>query len=44
MRARAEPDEILTAYTRALEQHVRQYPELYFWAYNRWKREKPLYG
>ena len=42
--ARAEPDEILTAYTRALEQHVRQYPELYFWAYNRWKREKPLYG
>ena len=42
--ARAEPDQILTAYTQALEQHVRQYPELYFWAYNRWKREKPLYG
>ena len=42
--ARAEPDAILAAYTRALEQHVRQYPEQYFWAYNRWKREKPLYG
>ncbi len=41
---RLEPDQILTAYTQALEQHVRQYPELYFWAYNRWKREKPLYG
>jgi KDO2-lipid IV(A) lauroyltransferase len=41
---RAEPDQILSAYTQALEQHVRQYPELYFWAYNRWKREKPLYG
>jgi KDO2-lipid IV(A) lauroyltransferase len=41
---RLEPDQILTAYTQALERHVRQYPELYFWAYNRWKREKPLYG
>ena len=41
---RVEPDQILVAYTRALERHVRQYPELYFWAYNRWKREKPLYG
>ena len=39
-----EPDQILVAYTQALERHVRQYPELYFWAYNRWKREKPLYG
>jgi KDO2-lipid IV(A) lauroyltransferase len=42
--ARQEPEQILSAYTRALEQHVRQYPEQYFWAYNRWKREKPLYG
>ncbi len=42
--ARTEPDQILAAYTRALESHVRQYPEQYFWAYNRWKREKPLYG
>jgi len=41
---RTEPEQILTAYTRALESHVRQYPEQYFWAYNRWKREKPLYG
>jgi len=41
---RTEPDQILVAYTRALESHVRQYPEQYFWAYNRWKREKPLYG
>jgi len=42
--ARTEPDQILAAYARALESHVRQYPEQYFWAYNRWKREKPLYG
>jgi KDO2-lipid IV(A) lauroyltransferase len=41
---RNEPDAILAAYTQALERHVRQYPEQYFWAYNRWKREKPLYG
>jgi Kdo2-lipid IVA lauroyltransferase/acyltransferase len=42
--ARAEPDQILALYTAALERHVRQYPELYLWAYNRWKREKPLYA
>jgi KDO2-lipid IV(A) lauroyltransferase len=42
--SRKEPDEILSAYAQALEQHVREYPAEYFWAYNRWKREKPLYG
>ena len=42
--ARTEPEQILAAYCRALEQHVRRYPGQYFWAYNRWKREKPLYG
>jgi Kdo2-lipid IVA lauroyltransferase/acyltransferase len=42
--ARLEPDAILAAYTQALEHHVRHFPEQYFWAYNRWKREKPLYG
>jgi KDO2-lipid IV(A) lauroyltransferase len=41
---RAEPAQILQAYVNALEQHVRAYPEQYFWAYNRWKRERPLYG
>jgi Kdo2-lipid IVA lauroyltransferase/acyltransferase len=41
---RVEPEQILAAYCSALEQHVRRYPEQYFWAYNRWKREKPLYG
>ncbi len=42
--ARTEPDAILAAYAKSLEHHVRQYPDQYFWAYNRWKREKPLYG
>ena len=42
--SRAEPEQILTAYAQALERHVQQYPETYFWAYNRWKREKPLYA
>jgi KDO2-lipid IV(A) lauroyltransferase len=42
--ARSGPEQILAAYCSTLEQHVRRYPEEYFWAYNRWKREKPLYG
>ncbi|MGI9245606.1 MAG: lysophospholipid acyltransferase family protein, partial [Steroidobacteraceae bacterium] len=41
---RPAPDALLQAYVRALEEHVRTWPELYFWAYNRWKRERPLYG
>jgi KDO2-lipid IV(A) lauroyltransferase len=41
---RAEPDQVLQSYARQLETHVRAHPEQYFWAYNRWKREKPLYG
>lgn len=41
---RSEPEQILAAYSAALESHVRQYPDQYFWAYNRWKREKPLYA
>jgi KDO2-lipid IV(A) lauroyltransferase len=41
--SRKEPEQILTAYAHALEQHVREYPAEYLWAYNRWKREKPLY-
>jgi KDO2-lipid IV(A) lauroyltransferase len=40
----AEPEQILTAYSESLERHVRRYPDQYFWAYNRWKREKPLYA
>ena len=32
------------AYVRALETPRPCHPEQYFWAYNRWKREKPLYG
>jgi lauroyl/myristoyl acyltransferase len=42
--ARAEPEQILESYSESLERHVRRYPDQYFWAYNRWKREKPLYG
>jgi KDO2-lipid IV(A) lauroyltransferase len=42
--ARMEPEQLLRAYVDALEAHVRQHPEGYFWAYNRWKREKPLYA
>jgi KDO2-lipid IV(A) lauroyltransferase len=41
---RMQPEQILDAYVRALENHVRAHPEQYFWAYNRWKRERPLYG
>jgi KDO2-lipid IV(A) lauroyltransferase len=41
---RPQPDQVLRAYVAAVEAHVRQDPEGYFWAYNRWKREKPLYG
>jgi KDO2-lipid IV(A) lauroyltransferase len=41
---RNEPNQVLRAYVAAVEAHVRQDPEGYFWAYNRWKREKPLYG
>jgi Kdo2-lipid IVA lauroyltransferase/acyltransferase len=41
---RTEPDHVLQCYARQLETHVRACPEQYFWAYNRWKREKPLYG
>jgi len=42
--SRMEPEQVLRAYVDALEAHVRLHPEGYFWAYNRWKREKPLYG
>jgi lauroyl/myristoyl acyltransferase len=42
--ARTEPEQVLRAYIALLETHVRGDPDHYFWAYNRWKREKPLYG
>jgi len=42
--SRKEPEQILTAYADALEQHVREHPAEYLWVYNRWKCEKPLYG
>ena len=41
---RADPEQWLRLYVQQLEQHVRTFPEQYVWAYNRWKREKPLYG
>jgi KDO2-lipid IV(A) lauroyltransferase len=41
---RADPDRIVEAYVRAVEAQARQYPEQYFWAYNRWKRSRGLYG
>jgi len=39
----SDPERILRAYVRALEQKVIAYPGQYFWAYNRWKRPKGLY-
>jgi KDO2-lipid IV(A) lauroyltransferase len=41
---RTEAKQVLQAYARAVEAHVREHPEQYFWAYKRWKRERPLYG
>jgi KDO2-lipid IV(A) lauroyltransferase len=41
---RFEPEQVLVRYIERLEAHVRANPDQYFWAYNRWKREKPLYG
>jgi KDO2-lipid IV(A) lauroyltransferase len=41
---RTESKQVLHAYVRAVESRVREQPEQYFWAYNRWKRERPLYG
>jgi lauroyl/myristoyl acyltransferase len=42
--ARLDPEQLLKRYAVELERHVREFPEHYFWAYNRWKCEKPLYG
>jgi KDO2-lipid IV(A) lauroyltransferase len=39
----ADPDDVLIAYVRELQAHVHAHPAEYFWAYNRWKREKRLY-
>jgi KDO2-lipid IV(A) lauroyltransferase len=38
-----DPDDVLRAYARELEAHVRAHPVEYFWAYKRWKRAKRLY-
>jgi KDO2-lipid IV(A) lauroyltransferase len=40
---RADPEQILCAYVKALEAQVRAHPAQYFWAYNRWKRPRSLY-
>lgn len=40
---RPDPDQILRAYVRQLEQQVRAHPVQYFWAYKRWKRARRLY-
>jgi len=37
---RLDQEQILRAYVSALERHIRDYPALYFWAYNRWKRSR----
>ena len=42
--ARPDSTELLQRYATEIERHVREFPEEYFWAYNRWKRERPLYG
>ena len=41
---RSIPNSGCACTSQQLEQHVRTFPEQYVWAYNRWKREKPLYG
>ena len=41
---RAGPDRIVEAYVRAVETQARLYPVQYFWAYNRWKKARGLYG
>lgn len=41
---RLDPDALLRAYVAALERQVRAHPAQYFWAYNRWKGPRRLYG
>ncbi len=41
---RADPQQTLEAYVRAVESAVRKQPARYFWAYNRWKRTRGVYG
>lgn len=41
---RAHPERTLEAYVRAVEDAVRAQPAQYFWAYNRWKRKRRVYG
>jgi len=41
---RRDADQVLQAYVRELERHIREYPVEYLWIYNRWKRERPLYA
>jgi len=40
---RADPQQTLEAYVRAVESAVRKQPAQYFWAYNRWKRTRGVY-
>ncbi len=40
---RADPQQTLEAYVRAVESAVRKQPARYFWAYNRWKRTRGVY-
>jgi Kdo2-lipid IVA lauroyltransferase/acyltransferase len=40
---RADPQRTTEAYVRAVEASVRERPAQYFWAYNRWKRSRPVY-
>ena len=39
---RMDPAMILCAYVKALETQVRENPAQHFWAYNRWKRPRPI--
>lgn len=41
---RMDAEQILRAYVGALEQSIREHPEMYFWAYNRWKGPRPTDG
>ncbi|MDD2381171.1 MAG: hypothetical protein PHV35_05675, partial [Mariniphaga sp.] len=36
-----DPNEILLAYVRKMEEIIRQEPEYYLWAHRRWKHSRP---
>ena len=41
---KADAEELVRRYTRAIERSIYQYPEEWFWLHNRWKRMEPVSG